>query len=146
VTFRKGVSGNRAGKPVGAPHRLTLEGRRLASREGPAVLKKIVADAKAGEPFAQRLFMQFLYPRSKLVEAPVEREPIITTEDAAKRIAETLARMEAGALDLDEAQATAALAQAFVATRNVAKLEAEAVEMRERIARLRAEIEEMRKP
>jgi hypothetical protein len=144
VPYRPGQSGNPAGKPAGAAHKLTLEGRRLAAKEGPAIIKKIADDAKAGEPFAQRLFMQFLYPKSKLVAVPVEREPVASVEEAAKRIAEAFARMESGALDLDEAQAVATMAQAYTSTRNIAELERRSVEMLETIETLKTEIEAMK--
>jgi hypothetical protein len=137
--FRKGQSGNPAGLKPGTPRRLTRDGQRLATKDGPAIIKKIIADANAGEPFAQRLFMQYLYPRSKLVEAPVnDTKPVATVEDAASRIAEVMAKMESGALDIDEAQAVATMAQAFTATRNVAELERRSAEMLEQIEALKA--------
>jgi hypothetical protein len=118
--------------------------RRLASKDGPKVFRRIVTDAANGDANAQRLFMTFMVPRSKLIDQPVERQPVATTEQAAARVAEALARMEAGSLDLDEAQAVAALAQAFTATRNVADLERRSAEMVEQIEMLKAEVEAMK--
>jgi hypothetical protein len=67
---------------------------------------------------------------------------MVTTDEAAQRIAEALARMERGDLDLDEAHATAAKAQAFASTRNMAQLEAEVEQLRETVARLQAKVKD----
>jgi hypothetical protein len=140
--FRKGVSGNPAGMRRGTQHKLTREGRRLATKEGPEIVKKIAENAKSGDAHAQRLFMQYLYPRSKLVDDPVERPPPSTTEDAVGRIADIVARMEQGLVDLDEGTALVAGLQAYISGRSVAELEAEVLGLRETVARLQARVEQ----
>jgi hypothetical protein len=69
--FQKGQRANPLGNHKHTPHKLTLEARKLARAEGPAILKDIATRAKAGDPFSQRLFMHYMLPRSKLAEEPV---------------------------------------------------------------------------
>jgi hypothetical protein len=52
----------------GTLHRLTREARRLASKAGPTIIKKVAADAKAGDRAAQTLFLRFLLPRAKIID------------------------------------------------------------------------------
>ena len=65
----------------------------------------LVREALAGQHWAVTLALKDMLPtRSRKGSDPVEREPVASVEDAAQRIAETLARMEAGALDLGDAR------------------------------------------
>jgi hypothetical protein len=139
--FPKGTSGNPKGRRVGALHRLILEGRSLASKEGPKIVERIAKDAKAGDPSAQRLFMQFLYPRSRIVDQPIERPALAKVEDAIGRIAEITAAMEAGKLSLDEGAALVDGAKAYVEAVRTGKLEGEVEALRGEVARLMALIE-----
>jgi hypothetical protein len=115
----------------------------ILSAAGPKIVKKIIAGAEAGDPHLQGLFIRYLLPRSKLVETPVDREPIASVDEAAARIAETPAKVEKGDLDVDEARVVTELAQAFVQARNVGEIERRAEEGRTEIARLKEEIAEM---
>jgi hypothetical protein len=70
-------------KPRASPKApITLEGRKLAGQNGAKIVERICDDAAAGDAHAQRLFMTFLYPRSRLVDQSIECEPIKTVEEA----------------------------------------------------------------
>jgi hypothetical protein len=142
ATFKPGQSGNPAGRPLGAVNKLTNEGRRIAGKEGPAIIKKIAASASSGDPHAQRLFMTFLYPRLRLIDAPAGLPPMATVEEAAQRIAAISAKMEASELGVDEGQALIQGAQAYVEARKASELEAEVQALRETVARLTAIVEQ----
>jgi hypothetical protein len=125
----------------GTLHKLTREARRVATAEGPAILKDIVTRAKAGDPFCQRLFMHYLFPRSKLVDEPSDQPPLASAAEAAERIAAIAAKMEAGELDLGEGAELIAAAQAYAEARKTSQLEAEVEELRQTVARLAAIVE-----
>jgi hypothetical protein len=57
------------------------------------------------------------------------------------RIADIVARMEQGLVDLDEGAALVAALQAYISGRSVAELEAEVLGLREVVARLQARVE-----
>ena len=57
------------------------------------------------------------------------------------RIADIVARMEQGLVDLDEGAALVAGLQAYISGRSVAELEAEVLGLREVVARLQARVE-----
>jgi hypothetical protein len=75
--------------------------------------------------------------KARLACDPVDRPPVATVDEAAARIADLTARMERGTLDLDEGQILIGALQAFIARRNLAQLESQAVEMRAEIETLR---------
>ena len=58
------------------------------------------------------------------------------------RIADIVARMEQGLVDLDEGAALVAGLQAYISGRSVAELEAEVLGLRETVARLQARVEQ----
>jgi hypothetical protein len=142
MPFRKGQSGNPNGKKPG-PHRVTREVNKLAGADGPAIVKKIIAGAKRGDPFLQSLFIRFLLPKSKLIDTPVKRPPLASVQEAMARIADAVAEMERGELAFDEGGALIDGARAYVEARKTSELEQQAVEMRAEIEALKAEIETM---
>ena len=141
ATFKPGQSGNPAGKPKGTQHKLTRLKNALAAKEGPGILKDIANRARQGDPHLQALFVRYLMPKSKLIDAPVEREPLKSVEEAVARIAETLVRLEAGEIDFEEAQALIEGARAYAEARKTQVLEAEVETLRAAVARLTARVE-----
>jgi hypothetical protein len=108
------------------------------------IAEKLVTAAKEGQAWAVTLALKSMLPtRANRVTSPVDREPVTSVEEAAQRVAEIVARMERGEIDLDEGAALIAGLQAFMGVRSVAQLEAEAVEMRQEIAELKAAVETM---
>jgi hypothetical protein len=145
MPFRKGVSGNPAGMKPGTQHKLTLEMRKIASKNGPAVFRDIAKRAKLGDPFCQRLFMHYFAPRSKLNPATFELPKPTTASEAAGHAAEITAMIAKGEIDYDAAQATLSGLQTFIAAVNVVELERRAEAGLQDIATLKAELDEMRR-
>ena len=140
MPFARGRSGNAAGRPLGAVNKLTREGRRIAGKEGSTIIKKIAENGRNGDAHAQRLFMTFLYPRVQFIDSQVERAPLATVQEAAERVADTVARMEKGEIGIDEAQALIVAGAGFASARSVSELEKRLDGVLTELAALKAEI------
>ena len=64
VTFRKGQSGNKAGRPRGAVNSLVGEIHSIVAAEAKPILQSVIAQAKAGDIEARRVFLKLL-PQGK---------------------------------------------------------------------------------
>jgi hypothetical protein len=115
--------------------------RKVASKDGPAIFADIATRARAGDPFNQRLFMHYLVPKSRVIDEPQTREPVKSVSEAAEKIADVLARLEAGAISVDDAQALIDGAKAFAEARKTMDLENEVERLRETVAQLLARVE-----
>jgi hypothetical protein len=123
---------------------LTQEGRRIATKEGPAIIKDIAKRARLGDPFCQRLFMHFLYPRTRYIDKPAgEAAPMDTVASAAVKIAALAAKIETGEISTDDGAALIESVKAFAEVKKIADLETELETMRETIAKLREEIRQL---
>jgi hypothetical protein len=106
------------------------------------IAETLVKEAKSGQHWAVRAALTGMLPtRSRRVSVPVEREPPTTVQGAVERIADIVARMERGELDLDEAQALIDGARAYVDARKTSELEIEVETLRATVARLTALVE-----
>ena len=63
--FRKGQSGNPAGRPRGARHKLTVLGEKILEADAAAIMAAVVVSAKGGDPTAMRLCVERLVPVRK---------------------------------------------------------------------------------
>jgi hypothetical protein len=63
--FKRGESGNPAGRPKGALNKITLATQALLDGEAEALTRKAVALAKEGNPMALRLCLERLLPPRK---------------------------------------------------------------------------------
>jgi len=111
--FRKGQSGNPAGKPRGARHRATLAAEALLDGEAEALTRKAVEMALAGDTTALRLCLERICPPLK--ERPVRLAlPALTNaSDAAAAIAAITAAAAEGEIAPSEAASLSALVTAF---------------------------------
>lgn len=71
-TFRKGVSGNPAGKPRGARHKSTQAAQNLLEGESQALTRKAVELALEGDVTALRLCLERIVPALKSVSPEIE--------------------------------------------------------------------------
>jgi hypothetical protein len=101
--FRKGRSGNPAGKPKGARHRATTAIQLLLEGEAEALTRKCIDLAKAGDVPALRLCMERLAPAMKSRAVQLPMPPIDTADDVLKAQAATIGAMAAGKITPDEA-------------------------------------------
>jgi hypothetical protein len=68
--FRKGTSGNPAGRPRGSRNKTTLMMEQLLEDHGEELLQKEIALAREGDRYARRFCLDRLFPTSK--ERPIE--------------------------------------------------------------------------
>jgi hypothetical protein len=132
--WRKGVSGNPAGKPKGTRHKVTMAVQALLDGEADALTRKCIELAKEGDTTVLRLCMERLAPamRSRAVELPMPT--IDTADDVLKAQAATIRAMAAGKITPGEAATIAGVLDAkrkaietIVLEERVAKLERQAV-------------------
>jgi len=119
--FRKGRSGNPAGKPKGARHRATLVAEVLLDGEAEKLTRKAVEMALAGDVIALRLCLDRILPprRERLAIFPMP--PMGSAVDAPTAVAAILAAIAAGALSVGEATELAKLVETFVRCIEAAK-------------------------
>jgi hypothetical protein len=111
--FRKGQSGNPAGKARGTRHRATQAAEMLLNGEAEALTRKAVEMAKAGDTTALRLCLERICPPLK--ERPVRLAlPALTNaSDAAAAIAAITAAVAGGKITASEAVNLSSLVTAF---------------------------------
>ena len=63
--FRKGQSGNPAGKPLGARHRVTVLAEKLMEDDAESVVQAVVTKAKKGDMAAAKLVLDRIAPPRK---------------------------------------------------------------------------------
>ena len=110
--FRKGRSGNPAGKPKGARHRATRAIQLLLEGEAEALTRKCIDLAKAGDTTALRLCMERLAPAMKSRAVQLPMPPIDTADDVLKAQAATIEAMAKGHITPDEAATIAGVLEA----------------------------------
>jgi hypothetical protein len=92
--FRKGYSGNPAGRPSGSRNKTTLAAEALLDGEAETITRKVIEKAKAGDPTALRLCLERIIPARR--DRPVRFElPQIKT--AADTVLASAALVQAGA-------------------------------------------------
>ena len=112
--FRKGQSGNPAGRPPGARNKATLAAEALLDGEADALTRKAIEMAKAGDSTAMRLVLdRILAPRK---DRPVKFElpPVETASDATKASSALVAAVANGELTPSEAAELGKLIESYV--------------------------------
>lgn len=122
--FRKGESGNPAGKPRGARNRVTLAVERLLEADAENIAAVAVQFAKAGDTTLIKALLDRIAPARKEATFVVELPPLETPQDAPAVIAALLAKVAAGQLAPGEAQSIAGLLEAFRRQSEFADIEA----------------------
>jgi hypothetical protein len=132
--WRKGVSGNPAGKPKGTRHKITMAVQELLDGEAEALTRKCIELAKAGDTTALRLCMERLAPTVKSRAVSLALPAVETATDILKAQATTIQAMAAGEITPDEAATVAAVLEAK-------RKAIEIVEIEERIKALEQQME-----
>lgn len=107
--FAPGVSGNPAGKPKGARHRVTLLAERLMEDDAEAVVRAVIDAAKAGDVGAAKLVLDRLCPPRKDRAVEFELPPIKTAADVCTAQAAVIEAVAAGDVTPQEGAAIAGL-------------------------------------
>ncbi|MGC1449838.1 MAG: DUF5681 domain-containing protein [Candidatus Sulfotelmatobacter sp.] len=133
--FKKGVSGNPAGKPFGARNRTTLAVQELLSGETEKLTRKCVELAMQGDSTALRLCMERLAPppRDRPIDFPM-RAPS-TARDVNIALAKVAEGVGAGIITPGEGNSVAAILDAH--RRGI-----ETADLEDRIERLEKETAE----
>jgi Family of unknown function (DUF5681) len=114
--FRKGSSGNPAGRPKGSQNRATRAAALLLDGEAEALTKKAVALALAGDPAALRLCLdRILAPRrGRPVELPLP--PLASAADLGTAMAAVAAAATEGRITPEEALSLSQMVESFTRT------------------------------
>lgn len=129
MKFKKGQSGNPAGKPRGAKDKRT-EFRELLKPHEPAVVQKLISLAKDGDTAAMRLVLERISPQMRATDNPIRIELAGTTltekaQEVVRSIAEGQITPEQGGKLLDALSACARIQELDEMARRIAALEAE---------------------
>lgn len=107
--FRKGQSGNPAGKPKGARHKSTILAEKLMADDVGDEVRAVVAAAKGGDMTAARLVLDRIAPPRKGCAINLDLPPIQSATDVAAAMGIVVEAVADGELTPDEGQAVAAL-------------------------------------
>ena len=127
--WRKGASGNRAGKPRGARHKATLAAETLLEGEAEALSRKAVELALRGDVSALRLCLDRIVPPRKDRPVCFELPAMNESKDAVTASAAIVAAVSAGELTPTEAAELSKVVDGYSRT-------LQAVEFEERLSRL----------
>jgi len=103
--FRKGQSGNPAGRRPGCRNRATLAVEALLEGEAQALTRKAIELALEGDTTALRLCLERIVPQQKSRTVTVELPCIDRVEDLAGAIGSVFQEVAGGRLRLDEGAA-----------------------------------------
>ncbi len=107
--FRKGESGNPAGKPAGTRNLTTRAVEALLHGEADALTRKCVELALKGDSTALRLCMERLAPPRKERSIDFPLRPATTAADVSLAMAKVVEAVGAGTITPSEGQSVAAL-------------------------------------
>lgn len=107
--FRKGQSGNPAGKPKGSLNRVTRAVEALLNGEAKKLTRKCIERALEGDSTALRLCMERIAPLRKGRPISLKLPPIATTDDLVKAVASLVQAVGTGVVTPDEGATVATI-------------------------------------
>ena len=107
--FAPGQSGNPAGRPKGARHRVTLAVETLLAGEAEGLTRKAVEMALAGDASALRLCLERICPAKKGRTVTLSLPRIDTSVDVLSALGDVLAAVAEGEITIEEAQTLATI-------------------------------------
>lgn len=130
--FKKGQSGNPAGKPKGATNLTTRAVRELLDGEAEALTRKAVELALEGDTTALRLCLERVAPPMKDKPIIFDLPEIKSMEDASKAMGALLRAVATGDITPSEAGAVSGIVETFRRTIETADLEQRIAALEER--------------
>src|SRR5436190_3804916 len=112
--FKRGQSGNPAGRPKGARNTTTLAVEALLDGEAQVLTRKAIELAKSGDIAALRLCMDRILPTRRDRPVAFDLPPIEGPQDAAKTISAVLAAVAGGQLNPTDALEICKLVDTYV--------------------------------
>jgi Family of unknown function (DUF5681) len=122
VPFKRGQSGNPAGKPKGARNKTTMAMQALLDGDGEALTRKAIELAKNGDLQALRLCMDRLLPPRRDVVLSFTLPKMEAPVDAVAAIGAIVDAVASGELTPTEAEALSRLVENFVKAIEVSDL------------------------
>jgi len=133
--FKRGQSGNPAGKPKGSRNRTTLAVEALLEGEAEALTRVCIERAKAGDNVALRIAMERICPPLRERAMMFELPPVTAAADLPVALGRIVAAMASGNILPSEGQTLCAM---FAAQRQAF----ETVEIADRLSELERRLEE----
>lgn len=122
--FRRGTSGNPAGRPVGSRNRVTLAAEALLEGQGEALARKAIELALGGDPTALRLCIERIVPRRYDRPLQFKLPNLRTAADAVAAVSAIAAGVANGELSGTEAGVLVGLVGCFRETLAIVDQEA----------------------
>jgi hypothetical protein len=131
--FRKGQSGNPAGKPKGTKHMATRVAEALLDGEAERITRKAIERALEGDTTALRLCLERLIPARRDRPITFELPPVETAADAAKAIGSVLTAVAAGEVTPQEAAEVASLIETYAKALEIRDLESRIATLEQKV-------------
>jgi len=112
--FKRGRSGNPAGKPLGTRNRATILAENMLDNEAESLVRKLIELANSGDSAALRLCVDRLIPPRRDRPMRLKLPPLRTAADAARAMAAVIAALTRGELSASEAADVVTLVDRFV--------------------------------
>jgi Family of unknown function (DUF5681) len=129
--FRKGQSGNPAGRPCGSRNQASLMAEKLMADDSEAVVRSVIDAAKSGDMVAARLVLERLCPVRKGRPVILDLPKIEGVNDVAAALGAVAKAMTSGEITPDEAATVAGVLE-------VKRRALETVELERRLTALEA--------
>jgi hypothetical protein len=110
--FKKGQSGNPAGRKAGSRNQATLISKELLDDEPEKITRKAIELAIAGDVIALRLCLERIYPKPKDMAIKTKLPVINTAADIPLAIAKIFQMIGNGKLTIDQGKTLAGIAAA----------------------------------
>ena len=124
MAFKKGQSGNPAGKRPGTRHKATLEALELLEGDLKAITKVCIEKAKGGDLLACKLILDKLIPNRRERPVNLKVPKVETAAEIPKALGAILEAVAQGTLTPGEGQSLAAMLEAYRKGLEMADLEA----------------------